>query len=189
MSDSIYIAHHGIKGMKWGVRRYQNSDGTLTDEGKRHYAKKSVVSNTVAAATVGGYAGGIMGAAVGGSVGSIVGGPAGAIAGTKIGAAVGAGASGIGLGAAVNKAYKRSAYDAIKKKNITKKELYDLVANRQSVGHSYTQNQANIHMQMVNQHITQNAMDMCTRESINSANMCASLSLTGGTNPYIFGVM
>lgn len=32
MSDYIY--HHGIKGQKWGVRRYQNPDGTLTSMGK-----------------------------------------------------------------------------------------------------------------------------------------------------------
>nr|DAF76569.1 MAG TPA: hypothetical protein [Caudoviricetes sp.] len=32
--DSV-IEHHGIKGQKWGVRRYQNPDGTLTDEGKK----------------------------------------------------------------------------------------------------------------------------------------------------------
>lgn len=32
-----YLAHHGIKGMKWGIRRYQNPDGTLTEEGKRRY--------------------------------------------------------------------------------------------------------------------------------------------------------
>lgn len=30
-----YLVHHGIKGMKWGVRRYQNPDGTLTAEGKK----------------------------------------------------------------------------------------------------------------------------------------------------------
>lgn len=29
--------HHGIKGQKWGVRRFQNEDGTLTAEGKARY--------------------------------------------------------------------------------------------------------------------------------------------------------
>lgn len=28
-----YLEHHGIKGQKWGVRRYQNEDGSLTKEG------------------------------------------------------------------------------------------------------------------------------------------------------------
>lgn len=31
------LYHWGIKGMKWGVRRYQNKDGTLTDAGKKRY--------------------------------------------------------------------------------------------------------------------------------------------------------
>lgn len=33
------IYHHGIKGQKWGVRRYQNKNGTLTPAGKKRLAK------------------------------------------------------------------------------------------------------------------------------------------------------
>ena len=31
------LYHHGIKGQKWGIRKYQNEDGTLTAEGKARY--------------------------------------------------------------------------------------------------------------------------------------------------------
>lgn len=34
-----YLCHYGIKGMKWGVRRYQNKDGSLTELGKKRYRK------------------------------------------------------------------------------------------------------------------------------------------------------
>ena len=33
------LYHHGIKGQKWGVRRFQNEDGTLTSNGKRRYSR------------------------------------------------------------------------------------------------------------------------------------------------------
>lgn len=36
-----YLQHWGIKGMKWGVRRYQNKDGSLTDAGKKRYYKEA----------------------------------------------------------------------------------------------------------------------------------------------------
>lgn len=39
ISEEAYIAHHGIKGQKWGVRRYRNEDGSLTDLGKKRFAK------------------------------------------------------------------------------------------------------------------------------------------------------
>lgn len=35
--DNVWLAHHGIKGQKWGVRRFQNKDGTLTSSGKKRY--------------------------------------------------------------------------------------------------------------------------------------------------------
>lgn len=38
---SDYLAHHGIKGQKWGVRNYQNEDGTLTAAGKSRYESLS----------------------------------------------------------------------------------------------------------------------------------------------------
>jgi hypothetical protein len=32
-----YIVHYGVKGQRWGDRRFQNEDGSLTEEGRRHY--------------------------------------------------------------------------------------------------------------------------------------------------------
>ena len=37
--NSDELCHHGVKGQKWGVRRYQNADGTLTEKGKARLAK------------------------------------------------------------------------------------------------------------------------------------------------------
>lgn len=43
-SGEKYLAHHGILGMKWGVRRFQNPDGSLTSAGKKRYSKEELQS-------------------------------------------------------------------------------------------------------------------------------------------------
>lgn len=40
-SESDSLSHHGILGQKWGIRRFQNSDGSLTAEGKKRYNPRS----------------------------------------------------------------------------------------------------------------------------------------------------
>lgn len=38
------LQHHGVKGQKWGIRRFQNSDGTLTSAGKKRYSASDAVN-------------------------------------------------------------------------------------------------------------------------------------------------
>lgn len=39
MDEALY--HHGVKGQKWGVRRYQNEDGSYTEAGRLKYGKQA----------------------------------------------------------------------------------------------------------------------------------------------------
>lgn len=43
LHEDLYLEHHGIKGQRWGIRRYQNPDGSLTEAGKKRYGGKGTV--------------------------------------------------------------------------------------------------------------------------------------------------
>jgi hypothetical protein len=45
-TNDLYLMHHGVKGQKWGVRRYQNKDGSLTTSGKKHKKVSEKISDT-----------------------------------------------------------------------------------------------------------------------------------------------
>ena len=45
--ESNYLAHYGIKGQKWGIRRYQNSDGSLTSAGRKRYSDSGGIRGAV----------------------------------------------------------------------------------------------------------------------------------------------
>ena len=46
VNTSSGLSHHGILGMKWGIRRFQNADGTLTAAGKERYGSKENFENS-----------------------------------------------------------------------------------------------------------------------------------------------
>lgn len=50
--NELYLAHHGIKGQKWGIRRFQNPDGTLTTAGKERRSEGTQKKNSISRNTL-----------------------------------------------------------------------------------------------------------------------------------------
>lgn len=86
ISSELY--HHGIKGQKWGIRRYQNPDGSLTEEGKLRYnralnqvatgparIKKGAIGSAILGAGISGGLAGINAISSLGAISAALGGP------------------------------------------------------------------------------------------------------------------
>jgi outer membrane lipoprotein SlyB len=134
-SYSDYLAHHGILGMHWGIRRYQNKDGSLTTEGKKRYGNvenlekwKDTVDSGRKAGMRGGSTLGLGAGIVGGHLAGPLGGFAGGALGTAAGLAIG---SAVGGAVAKSKANKQLKEDLNKgDKNTPNKEVSEYIARK-----------------------------------------------------------
>lgn len=111
-----YLSHHGILGMHWGIRRYQNKDGSLTAEGKKRYGNEAnfkkyqdtVNKGIKTGANVVGGVGGLAGGLIGGFAGGAIGGSAGGLLGGTVGGAIARSKANKQLKEDLNKGYKNT---------------------------------------------------------------------------------
>lgn len=119
-----YLCHYGVKGMKWGVRRYQN-----TGASKRRYKK-------------------------------------------------------ISTGSEKTKERKKITIP----KKVFNEKIKDIDSAMLNSGKTFL-TQHLLNQQFLNQQFTDWSMQETTRASINAANQAVSLGISGGTNPFMFGMM
>ena len=118
------LCHYGVKGQKWGVRRYQNTDGS-----KRRSKKVSTGSQK-----------------------------------------------------------QRNGKKTTISKKVFNKKIEDI--NNATLNHGKTfLTQHLLNQQFWNQRFTDWSMQESTRASINAANQAASLGISGGMNPFMFGMI
>lgn len=124
VDGSEALCHHGIKGMKWGVRRYQNPDGTLTEAGKKRYIRQQVGATGGATGALGAYGGAIAGGVIAGGIN-----PALTPSGMKAGAVVGGALGGIVGGRYAYKISKEATKGKIKDEDVSAK-AHEIASNK-----------------------------------------------------------
>ena len=151
LTNELY--HHGIKGQKWGVRRFQYADGTLTPAGQKRYNSGQNGKN-------------IGSMKVKEFVNSVI---------TQV------------TGMSSEAQNKARAEKYLAEKNAKKKNKLNDIKTQTNIGKSFVDSSAmmNNTIQQANQY----AMEQANRAAINASLQAASLSISGGMNPFMFGMM
>lgn len=161
MHNELY--HHGIKGQKWGVRRYQNADGSLTVKGIKRYATKGYAEDAYK------------------SNKSFIGKAYDKFTGAhKI-----TGQMQYDMSSEAQNKARAEKYLA--EKNAKKKNKLNDIKTQTKIGKSFIDSSAM--MDNTIQQANQYAMEQANRAAINASLQAASLSISGGMNPFMFGMM
>ena len=147
MDYNRYLMHHGIKGMHWGVRRYQNPDGSLTEAGKKRYSQLVTPEGNYTSKAI-----------ASGFPNKVEKGVARYVQGRKV---------------------KDPMVQEVIRQNKAEIDAMIAAESNRIVNQQMLQNQQTMEMQ-------RNA-EYAMREAQRASNRAASLSISNGTNPFMFG--